>query len=212
MTMRLPKTRQVLKGLSIVAAFAVVFAVSIPAGAQKFLLDRMRKVYELDKRNGNCRLCHFMIDDKEIHLHLLNDFGRAIRFNPKMQPLFKKRDDERATPKELDVFEDVLRELAYEDSDHDGVYNIEELDLGTYPGDPGSFPEPRDVEKYRRDHPLPLPALIPTKPTPPPPISQPAKVVVPLDQKPSEYVPIEWVIAGAMLAAFAINGWIKGRR
>ena len=209
--MRLPKTRQVLKGLSIVAAFAVVFAVSIPAGAQKFLFDRMRKVYGLDRRNGDCRMCH-AYREREILFHTLNVFGVAIRVEPRMQSLLKK-DDAKPTPEELDVFEAVLKKLAYEDSDHDGAYNIEELDLGTYPGDPGSVPEPRALEKYRKAHPVPLPALVPTRPTPLPPLLSPPKiVVVPLDQKPSDYVPIEWVIAGAMLAAFAINGWIKGRR
>jgi len=180
----------------------------------------MRKVYELDKRNADCRTCHFMIDDHEIHLHLLNDFGRAIRFNPRLQPLFKKRDDEKPTPKDLDVFESVLKELEYEDSDHDGVYNIEELDLGTYPGDPGSVPEPHALEKYRKAHPLPRalltekPILQAPPPPPPQPLTQPpAKMVVPTPiTQVIDSIPIEWVIAGAMLAAFAINGWIQWRR
>ena len=198
----LAKTR-ILKGISIIAALAGVFAAAIQCHAQRFLADKIRKMYELDRRNGDCRMCH-AVREHYVYPHKLNVFGVAIRVDPRMQSLLNKDNDEQPTPEELDVLVAVLKKLEYVDSDDDGAYNIEEFELGTFPGNPDSVPDSTDLKKFRERHPLPNYLL-------PPETAPPVLSTLPPIAKRGYDFPLEWLVAGGIFAAFSIIGWAKWR-
>lgn len=175
--------------------------------AQKTLLDEVRKRYMLDKRNGNCRLCHIIERRSQIidtnGNTPLNAYGATFRAEPLMRPLLKKKESEQLSLDERDLFAKVLRKLEVEDSDHDGASNLEELELGTFPGDMKSTPGAADLAKYRDAHPWPA-RLQRSDATP----MSPAPVALPKTKDAASF-PIELVVAGAFVFAFAIVGWRK---
>jgi hypothetical protein len=135
-------------------AVGAVVSFASPSLAQKKFLERIRKHYQLDRTNGQCALCHDIKPREEAGRKNLNKFGTAIQTHADMKPLLGKDDEYKFSDKELETFEKVLVALENDDSDGDGVSNKEELDLGTFPGDPKSVPEKAKLEKYRKDHPV----------------------------------------------------------
>lgn len=125
----------------------------VPAEAHKAWLERARKHYQLDAKNGKCDLCHEVKPKEEPSAKNLNLYGKAISADPAMKPLLGKKEEYKFSEAELAIVEKVLVSLDDQDSDKDGATNKEELDLSTNPGDPKSKPTAKDLAKYRKDHP-----------------------------------------------------------
>ena len=139
--------------IAVGCACGLVLVLSIPSLAQKPFNERIRKHYELDKRNGQCNLCHEIKPKEEPSRKNLNVYGKALQADPTMKPLLGKDGDFKFTPADLDVIEKAAVKIDDLDSDGDGATNKEELDLGTLPGDPKSTPTKMELTKYRKDHP-----------------------------------------------------------
>ena len=136
-----------------------------PALAQKPFLERIRKKYMLDKTNGKCDLCHEVKPKEEPSRKNLNSFGKAIQDDPEAKPLLGKDADYKFTKQDLDLVEKIVGKLEYVDSDGDGAFNKEELELGFMPGDAKNTPTKAQLAKYRKDHPLPSGVTPPTPKT-----------------------------------------------
>jgi hypothetical protein len=139
--------------IAVGCACGLVIALSIPTLAQKPFNERIRKHYELDKRNGQCNLCHEIKPKEEPSRKNLNPYGKALAADPTMKPLLGKDGEFKFTPADLDIVEKAAVKIDDQDSDGDGFTNKEELDLGTLPGDPKSMPTKAEITKYRKDHP-----------------------------------------------------------
>ncbi|HYF51265.1 MAG TPA: hypothetical protein VEJ63_17760 [Planctomycetota bacterium] len=135
------------------AAGALTVLLQSPAFAQKAFLDRAKKVYSLTRATGNCALCHKFDKDKgeAPHDENLNVYGESIRVSKHMTGLRKKGEDYEFKTEQLDQFETAMKSVESNDADNDGATNLEELALGTYPGDPKSTPEKDALEKYRKE-------------------------------------------------------------
>jgi len=141
----------------LLACFAVVM-LTTPSMAQTKFLERIRKHYALDKSNGKCDLCHEPKKNEEPARKNLNLYGAAIQKDPTLKPLLGKDDKFAFTVADLDVVKNAAAKLDKEDSDKDGATNIEELDLGTLPGDPKSTPDKVKLTRYRKEKGIPDPA------------------------------------------------------
>jgi len=141
--------------LSVIFACGMVVVLTAPTLAQTKFLERIRKHYQLDKTNGKCELCHEVKAKEEPSRKNLNKYGTAIQTDPKMKPLLGKDDKFAFTNADLDVVRDAAVKLDNLDTDGDGAFNKEELDLGTIPGDAKSVPEKRILEKHRKTNPPP---------------------------------------------------------
>lgn len=156
--------RRAMEVLAVVAACVLFGVLAAPAEAQKPFLERIRKKYNLDKTNGKCDLCHEIKAKEEPSRKNLNSFGKAIQDDPEAKPLLGKDADFKFTKQDLDLMEKIVGKLENLDSDNDGVFNKEELELGTLPGDPKSMPTKMALAKYRKDHPPPAAATTATAP------------------------------------------------
>ena len=136
-------------------ACGLVVALTAPTQAQTKFLEKVRKHYMLDKTNGKCELCHEIKPKEEPSRKNINSYGKAIAADPKMKPLLGKDDKYPFTPADLDIVKDAAVKPEALDTDGDGAFNKEELDLGTLPGDPKSVPEKRILEKHRKTNPPP---------------------------------------------------------
>lgn len=153
---------------SLVTAVAALMVLQFPSAAQKPFLMRVRKLYGLGRETGNCTLCHKFDKDKgeSPHDENLNPFGEAIRQSDNMKGLHKKGDDYKYTPEELDKVEAAVKAIENVDSDGDGATNLEELMLGTFPGDAKSAPAKDALEKFRKEHPAEVKKAEEKKPEP----------------------------------------------
>lgn len=141
-------------------AFGAVGICSGPSFAHKAFLDKARRMYQLDAKNGKCDLCHEVKPKEEPGAKNLNVYGKATQSDPTMKPLLgrigtKKGDvveDVKFTDAELKIIEAALKKIEDQDSDGDGATNKEELALGSNPGDAKSMPEKRALAKYRKDN------------------------------------------------------------
>jgi hypothetical protein len=137
----------------VAAGCALIAALAYPTLAQKPFGERIRKHYSLDNRNGKCNLCHEVVAKEEPGKKNLNVYGKAIQADPTMKPLLGKDGEFKFTPANLDVVEKAAVKIDDVDSDGDGATNLEELDLGYYPGDAKSTPTKVELAKYRKEHP-----------------------------------------------------------
>lgn len=138
-------------------AAGAVMAVAAPTFAHKAFLDKARKMYELDAKNGKCDLCHEIKAKEEPNAKNLNKYGKAVADDPDMKDLkgrkpAKKDDDCKFTDAEIKTLEKVLKKIESADSDGDGATNKEELALGSNPGDAKSMPDKKALAKYRKDN------------------------------------------------------------
>jgi hypothetical protein len=140
-------------GLAGAVALSAVGFLAFPALAHKAFLDKVRKQYQLDNKNGKCDLCHEIKPKEEPSAKNLNVYGKAINADPAMKSMQGKKDDYKFSEEELNTMLKVVAKLDNVDSDGDGATNREELDLGTLPGDKKSDPDKRALAKYRKDHP-----------------------------------------------------------
>jgi hypothetical protein len=140
---------------AVLAALGVAGVASwaTPVFAHKAFLDRARKIYQLDAKNGKCDLCHEVKPKEEPGAKNLNVFGKALAADPDMKPLLGKKEEYKFSDAEIKVFEKAVAKLDSADSDGDGATNKEELWLGTNPGDAKSVPDKRALTKYRKDNP-----------------------------------------------------------
>ncbi|HLX63135.1 MAG TPA: thrombospondin type 3 repeat-containing protein [Planctomycetota bacterium] len=149
------------QGWTLVVAVVLVCACAIPSFAQKPFLDLIRKKYQLDNKNGKCDLCHEKRPNEEPGAKNLNVYGKAIAADPTMKPLLGKTEKYKFSEAELAIVDKVITSLEKVDSDGDGASNREELELGTFPGDPKSTPDKKALAKYRKDHPDSAPVAKP---------------------------------------------------
>ncbi|MGD0090222.1 MAG: hypothetical protein ABSE73_09900 [Planctomycetota bacterium] len=129
----------------LVLAVAFSFVITVlpaPAAAKKQFLKSIAGHLDLSEELAKCSICHTG-KDTEADADHLNVFGKDFRKALKEAPA-KAKD---ARP--LIAFE-AVKDL---DSDHDGVTNLEEIMLGSNPGDPNSKPDPEKLAEYRRNHP-----------------------------------------------------------
>jgi len=132
-------------------ALTALFLLPQRAFAFKQFLDRARKVYDMDKPVSSCLLCHEYNEKKEERPDKsnLNDYGHDMGNDPYMRPLVDVEEDHKFTAKEYETIDAVLRSIDNEDSDKDGATNLEEIELGTFPGNKNSVPTAEALKKYR---------------------------------------------------------------
>jgi hypothetical protein len=138
---------------AVAAACAFVGILTAPTLAQKPFNERVRKVYMLDKVNGQCDLCHEKRPKEEPNRKNLNAYGKAMADDPMMKPLLGKDGEFKFTNADLDIIQKVAVKIENLDSDGDGASNKEELDLGVFPGDAKSVPDKLKLARYRKDNP-----------------------------------------------------------
>src|SRR5262245_27980068 len=92
-------------GAVILACVAVVL-MCIPSSAQTKFLERIRKHYNLDHRNGKCELCHELKPKEEPGRKNLNLYGKAIQADPTMKPLLGKDDKFKFTEADLKIVQE----------------------------------------------------------------------------------------------------------
>lgn len=136
--------------LSGMVACAIVSLFTIPSMAHKAFLDKARKMYELDAKNGKCDLCHEVKPKEEPGAKNLNAYGKDIAAETDMKPLLGKKEDYKFSDAEIKTLETVMKKIEDKDSDGDDATNKEELALGSNPGDKKSVPAKRDLQKYRK--------------------------------------------------------------
>jgi len=133
-------------------AFAGVLFIGGEALAQKPFLTRLTKVYTLEKeKNASCKLCHTYDKDKgeSADKDNINVYGKLLQGTPEMKPVIGKGDEHKFLPEELNAVEAAVKATGDKDTDGDGATNIEEIVLGTYPGNKDSAPDKAALEKYR---------------------------------------------------------------
>ena len=138
---------------AVLMAVAIVIALTNQGQAQTKFLATVRRQYQLDRTTGKCDLCHLIKPKEDPGRKNLNVFGKAMQADPAMKPLLGKDDKYEFSADDLDIVKKVAIKLEDLDSDGDGATNKEELDLGTFPGDPKSVPDKAKLDKYRKDHP-----------------------------------------------------------
>lgn len=140
--------------LTAALACGMVFFSSVPSFAHTKFLEHIRRKYQMDKTNGKCNLCHELLKEKdEPSRKNLNIFGKKIQDDPEMKPLLEKDDKFVYTKDHLTILEKVVAKFEQEDTDGDGVSNLEEMDLGSFPADAKSVPEKLALKKWRTANP-----------------------------------------------------------
>jgi hypothetical protein len=145
----------VIQGRNMIAAALGCVAIGFcifPAAAHKGLLDRARALYALKKEIGKCQFCHDLDESKkeEPESSNLDEYGKDVDNLPTMKPILEFEDEHVYTKAEAKVIDDALKSLENADSDKDGATNIEEIELGTFPGKKASVPEKAALEEYRK--------------------------------------------------------------
>ena len=133
-----------------IAASIIVAGAAIPALAQKPFLAAVKEKFSLGESNAKCILCH--IPKKGPNKQNLNDFGKSIQSDPDMKNMLNKGTNYQYTKEEIDTLLKVVEKLGDKDADGDGATNMEEIKLGTFPGDAQSTPTKEALEKYRKDN------------------------------------------------------------
>jgi hypothetical protein len=133
---------------TVVLACVLVGAMAGPTGAQKPFLAAVKEKFSLGEANAKCILCH--IPKKGPNKQNLNDFGKAIQSDPDMKGMLNKGTNYQYTKDEIDTLLKVVDKLGEKDTDGDGASNMEEIKLGTFPGDAQSTPAKADLDKYRQ--------------------------------------------------------------
>jgi len=139
--------------LTLAVAFGMVFVCSVPSFAQLKFLEHIRRKYMMDKTNGKCNLCHELKTDEDASRKNLNIFGKKIQADPEMKPLLGKDDKFVFGKEHMAILEKVVAKYEQEDTDGDGVSNLEEIDLGSFPADPKSQPDKLALKKFRAANP-----------------------------------------------------------
>jgi hypothetical protein len=134
----------------LIAIFTVA-SIIYPALAKDEFLQGMRKVYKLSEAINSCHLCHSFDEAKEQKAggHNINDFGMDIDNLPQMRKLIDLEEDHSYTDKEWETFAKAIRLLENDDSDKDGATNLEEMTLGTFPGEKKSVPDAAVLKALR---------------------------------------------------------------
>jgi len=141
------------KLLAAALACGMVFFSSVPSSAQTKFLEHIRRKYQMDKTNGKCELCHELKPKEEPSRKNLNMFGKKIQDDPDMKPLLGKDDKFVFTKEQLAVIEKIVAKFEMEDTDGDGVGNVEEMELGSMPADAKSMPDKLALKKFRAANP-----------------------------------------------------------
>lgn len=155
--------RRVTTLASAVLILTLIGALSAPAFAIKPFLEEVRKTFKLPEDEGSCRYCHtFDATKKEKPGERnVNAFGQDLKRNKTFHTLGELEDVKELSEKQKAGLHTALLEIARFDSDVDGASNIEEIALGTGPGNPKSTPTPEELAKYRKDHPNTTPIVKP---------------------------------------------------
>ncbi len=114
-------------------------ALSSPTWGTTKIGERIAKELKLDPKNS-CVLCHDT-SKGEPGSRNLNKFGKDFEGAYSKQ----KKGSDRAVL--------ALQSVADGDSDGDGATNMEEMSLGTNPGDAKSVPAADKLAEYRKAHP-----------------------------------------------------------
>ncbi|MEI6235685.1 MAG: hypothetical protein WCT04_21730 [Planctomycetota bacterium] len=148
-----------------VLILSFVWVLSAPALALKPFLGEVRKAFNLGEDEGSCRICHTFDDTKKEKPteHNVNAFGKDLSRNKTFRSLGELEEVEVLNDKQMAGVRAALLEIARYDSDGDGASNIEELKLGTGPGNPKSTPTADELAKYRNDHPDTTPIAKPAE-------------------------------------------------
>jgi hypothetical protein len=135
--------------LSVLLACLLVVIFITPTLAHEKFLQKVRRQYNLDNKNGKCTLCHEEKKNEEPGRKNINVYGKAIQGDAAMKPLLGKPHDYAWTDKEIATVLEIVAKLDSADTDSDGASNKEELDLGTYPADAKSSPDKAALSKHR---------------------------------------------------------------
>ena len=114
----------------------VLFTFTQPSEAKKSYLTAAKNAYHFDD-SVNCSLCHSVSGNAKPGKRNLNSFGKEVQAR-----LIEKGDITLA-----------LQGAENKDSDGDGATNLEELKLGSAPGDKASVPDPKKLEALRKANP-----------------------------------------------------------
>ena len=142
--------------ISQIATLAIAVAGIVFVGGQTFaqkpFLTRLTKVYTLEKeKNASCKLCHEYDKEKgeSAEKDNVSAYGKVLKEAPEMKPVIGKGDEHKFTPEELNAVEAAVKATGDKDTDGDGATNLEEIILGTYPGNKASVPDKDALEKHR---------------------------------------------------------------
>ena len=134
----------------VLAVGLMLLGITFPVLAQQKFMERVRRHYLLGRETGKCLLCHALKEKEEASEENLNAFGKDLRADPNIKPALGKGDKYKFTEAELAAVEKAAVNIEAKDSDGDGATNKEELDLGTFPGDAASKPDPKKLEETRK--------------------------------------------------------------
>ncbi len=118
----------------VVLGILVAAVLAAPAFAKPKFLEHLRQYYGLGEAT-KCTTCHDVKRGEKPGKKNLGAFGKD--YQAALNSIGK------------DNLNAVVKSLEDKDSDGDGVTNVEEIRLGSLPGDPGSMPAKELVEKYR---------------------------------------------------------------
>ncbi|HYG74429.1 MAG TPA: hypothetical protein VEK08_05430 [Planctomycetota bacterium] len=120
-------------------ACLLLFVSASPALAKRDYLEKLQGVFGLTEHGiGRCALCHNVKPNEKAGKGNLGLYGKDIQqvMNTNEQIKFN-----------VDL---IAVSLFKKDSDGDGVTNMEEFALGSFPGDPKSVPAKDALEAYRK--------------------------------------------------------------
>lgn len=116
---------------------AIVALCTAPAAAKKSTLRKIAEHYKLPDTAAKCAICHEGKED-DAGEENLSVFGKQFRKALK------------AARPGADRAVQAMEAVADQDADGDGATNMEEIMLGTNPGDAKSKPDAAKLEEYRR--------------------------------------------------------------
>ena len=109
-----------------------------PAGAKRDYLERYQAYFGL-KETGKCVFCHDVKSDKD-----KAGKGNLGLYGKEVQKLMQQKEEYKINVQFAAVA------LFEKDSDNDGITNMEEMALNSYPGNPQSVPKKAELDAYRK--------------------------------------------------------------
>jgi hypothetical protein len=132
------KQRKTYEMLSVLLACGMVVLLAGPAGAKRDYLERYQAYFGL-KETGKCVFCHDVKSDKD-----KAGKGNLGLYGKEVQKLMGQNEEYKINVQFAAVA------LFEKDADGDGVTNMEEMALNTYPGNAQSVPQKAQLDEYRK--------------------------------------------------------------
>jgi len=124
---------------AVAMACGVVFVLGRTAFAKREYLEKFQTVFGLTENvTGRCVFCHTIKGSEKAGKGNLGPYGKDV------QHALNQNEQLKANVELVAVL------LFKKDSDGDGITNMEEFALSTFPGDPKSMPAKEALDAYRK--------------------------------------------------------------